>query len=224
MIPNYVIAGFPKCATTYVYELLKQHPEVSVPNIKETRFFGMGRRWIFHNRDGILRTSWEDYQKRFEDKKYRVEFSMSTFDTEAPKIMKDRLGDVKIIFFIRNPNDFIKSMHINCIANGDIRKNLDLNDFKCKYSHTLEFMTNYQAIIDEYRKYFTIVKVFDIDKNGVNKFLEWMSFKDFSFNYDVYHNTSEDLLFQRRPFAFLKRKFLVMGNSNSSHSKEVGEA
>ena len=37
--PNLFIIGAPKCGTTSIYSFLKQHPEISFPNLKEPKYF-----------------------------------------------------------------------------------------------------------------------------------------------------------------------------------------
>ncbi len=39
-VPDFFIVGHPKCGTTALYEMLKQHPQIHMP-VKEPRFFGM---------------------------------------------------------------------------------------------------------------------------------------------------------------------------------------
>jgi hypothetical protein len=39
VLPNFIIVGAPKCATTSLYEYLRQHPQVFMSPFKEPRFF-----------------------------------------------------------------------------------------------------------------------------------------------------------------------------------------
>ena len=38
-IPNFLIGGPPKCASTSLYFYLNQHPEIFMSPVKQTRFF-----------------------------------------------------------------------------------------------------------------------------------------------------------------------------------------
>ena len=38
-IPNFFIVGAPKCGTTALYEYLRAHPNVFMPELKEPHFF-----------------------------------------------------------------------------------------------------------------------------------------------------------------------------------------
>ena len=39
MLPNFLIIGASKCGTTALYYYLKQHPEISFPELKEPKYF-----------------------------------------------------------------------------------------------------------------------------------------------------------------------------------------
>jgi hypothetical protein len=49
MLPSFLVIGAPRCATTWIYHSLREHPEVFVPEEKEVRFFDenyhKGVRW-----------------------------------------------------------------------------------------------------------------------------------------------------------------------------------
>jgi hypothetical protein len=38
-LPNFIIVGAKKVATTSIYEYMKQHPQIYLSPIKETKFF-----------------------------------------------------------------------------------------------------------------------------------------------------------------------------------------
>jgi hypothetical protein len=38
-VPDFYIVGHPKCGTTALYEMLRRHPQIYMPELKETRFF-----------------------------------------------------------------------------------------------------------------------------------------------------------------------------------------
>jgi hypothetical protein len=42
--PNFFIVGAPKCGTTPLYEYLKDHPNVFMPQLKEPHFFAENMR------------------------------------------------------------------------------------------------------------------------------------------------------------------------------------
>jgi hypothetical protein len=39
-IPDFFIVGHPKCGTTALYEMLRRHPQIYMPDLKEPAFFG----------------------------------------------------------------------------------------------------------------------------------------------------------------------------------------
>ena len=40
--PTVLVAGFPRSGSTYLYHLLKQHPDIYIPQIKEINYFNKG--------------------------------------------------------------------------------------------------------------------------------------------------------------------------------------
>ena len=38
-VPDFFIVGHPKCGTTALYEMLRRHPQIYMPDLKEPRFF-----------------------------------------------------------------------------------------------------------------------------------------------------------------------------------------
>ncbi len=38
-VPDFFIVGHPKCGTTALYEMLRRHPQIFMPDIKEPWFF-----------------------------------------------------------------------------------------------------------------------------------------------------------------------------------------
>src|SRR5436190_1060453 len=43
-VPDFFIAGHPKCGTTALYLMLKNHPQVFMPEVKEPRYFAADQR------------------------------------------------------------------------------------------------------------------------------------------------------------------------------------
>lgn len=99
MIPNFICPGFPKCGTTTLDAILKQHKNIYLPAVKETLFFddekafNLGKEW---------------YSKRY----FREGNSSQVLGEVNPKIYlyPDRIKKVfpkstKFIFIMRNPVD-----------------------------------------------------------------------------------------------------------------------
>jgi hypothetical protein len=96
--PNFLIAGVPKAGTTSLYEYLRQHPQIFMPeHAKEPCYFVHGF--------GIEK--WEKYIRLFksagEKKTIGEASSVYCFAKESPAWIKAVLGEIKIIILLRNP-------------------------------------------------------------------------------------------------------------------------
>jgi hypothetical protein len=56
MLPNLICPGAAKSATTTLFDILKNHPEIFLPNLKETNFFAY---------DHLYRFGLKCYEKEF---------------------------------------------------------------------------------------------------------------------------------------------------------------
>ena len=113
MLPNFLIIGASKCGTTALYYYLKQHPEISFPDLKEPKYFSSLNELFPHNGIGDISVdkyaikSLSEYKKLFAgiENKRVGEASPDTiyfYNKTAPHI-KETLGDVPIIIMLREP-------------------------------------------------------------------------------------------------------------------------
>jgi len=113
-VPDFVIVGPQKCATTWMYEGLAEHPEVYVPDTDSVHFFDMG----YHRG-----TDW--YREHFPENPddYAVigeETPSYIRSSAAPERIADLNPDAKIIFSLRNPVDRAFSHYWHEKAKGKI--------------------------------------------------------------------------------------------------------
>lgn len=113
--PNFFIVGAPKSGTTSLYQYLRQHPEVFMPDFKATHFLSkdLGR--------PVLITE-DQYFGLFQPgsgKKCIGEASTDyMFSKSACERIKDMSPDAKIVFILRNPVDRIYSGHAQRLWRG----------------------------------------------------------------------------------------------------------
>jgi len=111
--PNFVGIGGQKCASTWLSECLRSHPEVFMSSPKELRYF------VDNESRGL-----EWYLKFFEDAgsyKCRGEFASNyIYWPESAEKIKDALGDVKIIAVVRDPVERSLSHLKHLIRDGDL--------------------------------------------------------------------------------------------------------
>ena len=98
-LPDFLIVGAQKCGTTTLYDILNNHPEVNMSKIKEVNYFTMLKD---HNK-GL-----EYYSNFFNKKttKHRITGEASPgymSHLHIQKLIKDNLGEVKIVMILRNP-------------------------------------------------------------------------------------------------------------------------
>ena len=100
---DYIGIGGQRCGTTWLHQVLKEHPDNEVSTKKESHYFS----YNYHY--GL---EWYENHFRFLNKKKCGEFSTSyLYDKQIPKRVKDYNTDMKIILSIRNPIDRFISHH-----------------------------------------------------------------------------------------------------------------
>lgn len=112
-LPNFLCVGAQKAGTTTLYEVLKQHPDIFLPSIKEPHFFDE------HFQKGL---DW--YEKTYFDavknEKAVGEITPAyLYIDSVPQRIFESLGpDVKLIFIFRNPAERAYSHYLMSKFNG----------------------------------------------------------------------------------------------------------
>lgn len=131
-LPTFICAGGAKCGTTSLYEYLKQHPQIFLPDQKELHFFsypelkkqpeGPGMREVLK---GLCKTQ-EEYAGHYKKaKKGMISGDISpsylVFPEAIPR-MKAFLENPKIIIMLRDPVDrvFSQYMHLRRAAREEL--------------------------------------------------------------------------------------------------------
>jgi len=156
-LPDFIVVGAAKSATTTLYDLLSRHEEVYIPELKECRFFSQmptdkkgGYAAKFQN-EGVRSLS--EYQELFchmndkikgdisNDYFYYYERSISNIK----KVYKSAGLDLpKIIMILRRPDDRVYSMYHHSVRLGS--ESLSFDDaFK---SSDLRIKDNYAWVFD----------------------------------------------------------------------------
>lgn len=116
MLPNFLIVGAQKCGTTSLHEYLIQHPQIYLPECKETKFFVDDARYL----KGI---------SHYEDvcfSSYSGESAVGEIDPDymyseqALERMAEHLDlrTIKLIFVLRNPVDRAFSHYLMSLRRG----------------------------------------------------------------------------------------------------------
>ena len=120
MLPTFICPGAQKSATTTLYKILKQHPDVFLPDRKELKFFS-GENW----NKGL---GW--YQRQFEAYSEQKAVGDITphymWTKRAVKRIYDTLGpSVKFIFMLRNPAERTFSQYRMDLKSGIVKRSFE---------------------------------------------------------------------------------------------------
>ncbi len=99
MLPNVICPGFQKAGTTYLFSLLRQHPQIFLPKRKELHFFSEPKL----RRKGI--SYYEGFFKDHQGEPVVMEVTPRYITSESFIVdMKEVLGsDLKFIIMVRDP-------------------------------------------------------------------------------------------------------------------------
>lgn len=166
--PNFIGVGGQKCASTWISECLRYHPDVYMSDVKEIHYF---------NKNYDRGMDW--YLSHFEgagpEKKAVGEFStLYLTDPVTPRRIKEDLGDVKIVASIRNPVDRFISHYKHNIRLGRLSETafgeLTLANYKAATAQYPSMLGNglYSAGIERYRELFGAQNVLVLVKDDID--------------------------------------------------------
>jgi sulfotransferase family protein len=135
--PDFFIVGHPKSGTTALYEMLRRHPQIYMPEDKETWYFAPE----LHLRPpprptGIARTL-DEYLSLFDAATERQRIGeaspMYLWSPTAAARIADVQPDAQIIAILREPASFLRSLHLQFVevyveTESDFRRAIELED------------------------------------------------------------------------------------------------
>jgi hypothetical protein len=147
-VPDFFIVGHAKCGTTALYEMLRRHPQIFMPDYKK----GAGKEpWFFAQDNpnaqlsgqrsvaftGRRAMTLEQYLALFDGARpgQRVGEASTSYlwSTSAPARIAQARPDARIIAILREPASFLRSLHLQLLQNHhesepDFRKAVALDD------------------------------------------------------------------------------------------------
>jgi hypothetical protein len=121
-VPDFFIVGQAKSGTTALYEMLRQHPSIFMPDLKEPEFLASDMRRRFRPpMAGPLPSTLEEYLALFADAKDEQRageasaFYLSS-QTTASSIAALN-PSARIITVFREPTSFLRSLHLQLVQN-----------------------------------------------------------------------------------------------------------
>jgi hypothetical protein len=136
-VPDFFIVGHPKSGTTALYEMLRTHPEVFMPAIKEPWYFSTDLRDHAPPRPQGIPATLSEYLALFSDAGpgQRIGEASPHYlwsRTAAAEIAKVQ-PEARIIAILREPASFLNSLHLQFLevfyeTTPDLRQALALED------------------------------------------------------------------------------------------------
>ncbi len=135
--PDFFVVGHPKCGTSALFEMLRRHPEIYMPDIKETWFFASELRRTNRRRGESARrvTTLEQYLSLFTAARPEQRIGEATPSYLRSHTAAMRIAEVqphaRIVALLREPASFLRSLHLQFVQTHvetemDLRKALAL--------------------------------------------------------------------------------------------------
>lgn len=122
-VPDFFLVGHEKCGTTALYRILRSHPQIFMPDVKEPRFFASDyppSRTDLAARKRIKTP--EDYLALFapahpDQRAGEASPQYIRSPTAAAEIAAMQ-PDARIVAIVREPVSFLRSYHLQCVRSG----------------------------------------------------------------------------------------------------------
>jgi hypothetical protein len=129
-IPGFFIVGHAKCGTTALYSILRSHPQIFMPSVKEPRFFSPELLSRFAE-DGV-----DPAERSLNRHRYSLEAYLDLFEPAAPGQLAGEASpvylrsptaaariaevqpDARIVAILREPASFLRSLHLQNVHNA----------------------------------------------------------------------------------------------------------
>ena len=113
-LPNFLVIGAMKCGTTSLHHYLSLHPQIFMSRQKELHYFVEERNWSKGE-------AW--YRNQFESGYQACGETSPTYSAYpalngVPQRIHRLLGDIRIVYVVRNPMERLLSQYIHVVAKG----------------------------------------------------------------------------------------------------------
>jgi hypothetical protein len=135
-VPDFFIVGHAKSGTTALYEMLKRHPQIYMPESKEPWFLASDMRRRFQPPgSGVPPETPEEYLALFEgaapEQRAGEASSSYLWSRTAAAAIAELQPDARIIAILREPASFLRSLHLQLLqthveSEKDLRKAMSL--------------------------------------------------------------------------------------------------
>jgi hypothetical protein len=134
-IPDFFIVGHAKSGTTALYQMLRQHPQIYMPDNKEPWFLADELHVRTPPRPEGTPQTLDEYLSLFEDARPEQRAGEATALYLWSRTAARRIAEVqpaaRVIAILREPADFLRSLHLQFIqtyveTENDLRRAIDL--------------------------------------------------------------------------------------------------
>jgi hypothetical protein len=136
-LPDFFIVGQPKSGTTALYEMLRGHPQIFMPDSKEPWFFADELLERTPPRPGGTPATLEEYSSWFAGaapgQRAGEASALYLWSRSAAARIAEARPDARIVAILREPASFLRSLHLQFVqtyveTESDLRRALELED------------------------------------------------------------------------------------------------
>jgi hypothetical protein len=164
-VPDFFIVGHHKCGTTALYEMLRRHPQIYMPDLKEPKFFATDMPARFEPpTTRVLPATLDEYLALFDaaepgQRLGEASPSYLTSRTAAAEIARVQPA-ARIIAILREPASFIRSLHLQLMQSGvereqDLRKAI-ANELIMRQGREIHRYTDNVHYVEQLRRYHAV--------------------------------------------------------------------
>ncbi len=138
--PDFFIVGHPKCGTTALYQMLRVHPQIFMPELKEPWYLASDMQPRFPPpRSASPPETLQEYLALFaeagEGQRAGEASSAYLLSRTAAAQIAELAPDAKIIAILREPASFLRSLHLQLLrthveASKDLRRAIELEPLR----------------------------------------------------------------------------------------------
>jgi hypothetical protein len=138
--PDFFIVGEPKSGTTALYEILRRHPQIYMPDLKEPLFLASDLQALFKrpaklDRPGTLEAYLSLFAPADPHQRAGEASPLYLWSRDAAANIARLQPAARIIAIFREPASFLRSLHLQMVQNHaetekDLRKALSLEPFR----------------------------------------------------------------------------------------------
>jgi len=164
-VPDFFIVGHHKSGTTALYEMLRRHPQIYMPDLKEPRFFASDLRALSQPQGSDrLPETFDDYLALFAaaGPEQRVGEASPSYlrSSVAASAIADVQPGARIIAILREPASFVRSLHLQLVQEHverekDLRRAVAREDMVRQGRRVLRY-SDHIRYVDQLRRYHAV--------------------------------------------------------------------